>query len=73
MFAVGVTGLSAHYCLTRAFMAAEASVVVPVDFLRLPLLGVVGWLLYGEGVDGWLIVGAVLILSSVWINVRAGA
>ena len=73
VFAVGVSGLAAHYCLTRAFMAAEAGVVAPVDFLRLPLLGAVGWLLYGEGVDGWLIAGAGLIVAGVWINVRASA
>ena len=68
--AVGIAGLTAHYCLTRAFMAAETGVVIPVDFLRLPLIGVIGWLLYGEGVEVWLVVGAGLIVTGIWINTR---
>jgi len=67
---VGVSGLTAHYCLARAFMAAETGVVIPVDFLRLPLIGVIGWLLYGEGVEVWLVVGAGLIVTGIWINTR---
>jgi len=41
---VGITALSAHYCMTRAFKLADATVVVPMDFLRLPLVMVVGYL-----------------------------
>jgi drug/metabolite transporter (DMT)-like permease len=70
--AVAASGLAAHYCLARAFMAAEASVVIPVDFLRLPLIGAVGWLLYGERPDAWLVGGAALILFGIWLNTRRG-
>ena len=48
VIALGVVGLSAHYCMTRAFRIADAMVVVPIDFLRLPLIAVVGALFYGE-------------------------
>ena len=34
---VGLTGLSAHYCLARALHIADATLVVPLDFMRLPL------------------------------------
>ena len=37
----GTMGLFTHYCLTRAMALADASVVVPLDFLRLPLIA--GW------------------------------
>ncbi len=70
VIAVGIAGLTAHYCLARAFMAAETGVVIPVDFLRLPLIGVIGWLLYGEGVEVWLVAGAGLIVTGIWINTR---
>ncbi|MBH61402.1 MAG: EamA family transporter [Alphaproteobacteria bacterium] len=69
--AVGVAGLVAHYCVARAFMATQASAVMPLDFLRLPLIGLAGWWLYGEGVDIWLIIGAGLILFGIWINSRS--
>src|SRR4029077_6943624 len=43
--------LFAHYCMTRAFKLADATVVVPIDFMRLPLIAVVGALAYGEALD----------------------
>ena len=58
VIAVGVSGISAHYCVARAFMVAEASVVIPIDFLRLPAIGVAAWLLYGETTEIWHIAGA---------------
>ncbi len=47
---------------------ADATVVVPVDFLRLPLIAVVGALFYGEPFDPAVILGAGLIFVGVWFN-----
>ena len=58
-----VTALAAHYSLTRALSNAEASVVMPMDYLRLPLIMVVAWWLYGESVTLWLLLGAALIIA----------
>ena len=58
-----VTALAAHYSLTRALSNADASVVMPMDYLRLPLIMVVAWWLYGEGVTLWLLLGAALIIA----------
>ena len=44
---IGISGLSAHFCLTNALAAGDASVVIPLDFMRLPLIAFVGWALYG--------------------------
>ena len=55
---LGIAGLSAHYCLTNAFRAGDASLVVPLDFLRIPLIAVVGWWLYGEPLDLFVFAGA---------------
>ena len=67
---LGITGVSAHYCMVNALACADATVVVPMDFLRLPLIGLLGWFYYGEAIDGWLILGALLILAgnatSLW-------
>jgi drug/metabolite transporter (DMT)-like permease len=60
---LGVTGISAHYCMVNALGCADATVVVPMDFMRLPLIGLLGWLYYGESIDLWLILGAALILA----------
>lgn len=58
-----ITALAAHYCLTRALSNADASVVMPMDYLRLPLIMVVAWWLYDERVTLWLLLGAGLIIA----------
>lgn len=68
---VGVAGLTAHYCLARALSLADATVVVPFDFLRLPLAMLVGFLLYAETIEPLVIVGAALIVLGNYVNIRA--
>ena len=74
LLAMGLTGMSAHFCLARAFQLADATVCIPVDFVRLPLAAVIGWLLYSEGVSVWVLAGAILIFGgnyySVWRETR---
>jgi drug/metabolite transporter (DMT)-like permease len=71
--AVGVAGLASHYCLANAFRAGDASVVVPLDFLRIPLIAVIGWWLYGEALDALVFVGAGLIIVGVLWNLQSEA
>jgi drug/metabolite transporter (DMT)-like permease len=71
MVAIGVAGVASHYCLTNAFRAGDASVVVPLDFLRMPLIAVVGWLLYAEPFDPYVFLGAGLIMAGVVWNLHA--
>ncbi|MBC8338948.1 MAG: DMT family transporter [Alphaproteobacteria bacterium] len=66
---VGVAALSAHFCMVRAFLHADAIVVVPMDFLRLPLIAVIGLLVYGEALDIWVLVGAMVIFAGNFLNI----
>jgi drug/metabolite transporter (DMT)-like permease len=72
-----VTALAGHYSLTRALSIADASVVMPMDYLRLPLIMVVAWWLYGESVTVWLLLGAGLIIAGnawgLYLQVRRSA
>jgi drug/metabolite transporter (DMT)-like permease len=68
--AIGAAGLSAHYCLTRALRIADAMVVVPVDFLRLPLIAVVGMVFYGEPLELSIMLGAVVIFAGTYYSIR---
>jgi drug/metabolite transporter (DMT)-like permease len=70
---IGISGLSAHYCLTNAFRAGDATVVVPLDFMRIPLIALVGFWAYGEALDGYVFAGAALIVAGVAWNLRAEA
>lgn len=63
---------TAHFCLARALRLAEASLVAPMDFLRLPLIAAAGAALYGETLDEWVAVGACLACIGNWLNLRGG-
>ncbi len=65
---VGISGLTAHYCLTNALATGDASVVLPIDFMRVPLIAFVGWLLYSEPVDTYVLIGAGVIIAGVLWN-----
>ncbi len=70
---LGIAGLSAHFCMSRAFLLADATVVVPIDFLRLPLIAWVGYAFYGEGLETATLIGAAIILSGIYVNIRIEA
>ncbi len=68
---VGTAGLTSHYCLSNAFRSGDATLVVPLDFMRIPLIAVVGWALYGERLDIFVLFGALIIISGVLWNLRS--
>lgn len=68
---IGLCGLLAHFCIASALAIAPATVVIPIDFIRLPVIAVIGMLVYGEVVDIWVFVGAVIIFAGNYINIVA--
>ena len=68
---IALGGTSAHYFLTNALRVADAIVVIPLDFLRIPLIAFVGWMFFGERVDVLVFVGAGIIVSGIIWNLRA--
>ncbi|MEM7224994.1 MAG: DMT family transporter [Pseudomonadota bacterium] len=67
---LAITGLSAHYCIVRALGCADATIVMPMDFLRLPLIAVLGFLVYAEPLDPVTLIGAVLIFAGNYYSIR---
>lgn len=70
---IAAAGLTIHYCLTNAFRCGDAIVVIPMDFLRVPLIALIGWAFYGEQLDAIVFAGAALIVGGVLWNVRGEA
>jgi drug/metabolite transporter (DMT)-like permease len=68
---VGIAGLTSHYCLSNAFRSGDATLVVPLDFMRIPLIAVVGWAFYAERLDVFVLLGAMIIVSGVLWNLRS--
>jgi len=70
LVAIGATALSAHYAMGRALALGDASFVLPIDFLRLPVVALTALLLYGERIDGWTMLGAGVIFGGNYWSVR---
>jgi drug/metabolite transporter (DMT)-like permease len=70
---IALCGTYSHFCMTQALRHAEATMIVPMDFLRVPLSAVAGWLVFGERIDVFTVVGAVLILLENLLNMRRAA
>jgi drug/metabolite transporter (DMT)-like permease len=68
IFAIGAGSFAAHYSMTRAMKHADATVVVPIDFSRLPLIAVVGALFYNEPFDPRVLVGAAVIFAGTYYS-----
>ena len=70
ILAWGLAGLWAHYAMARALRLADITIIFPLDFLRLPFMALVGFLLYSEVLDPWTAVGAIIIFASNWYSIR---
>lgn len=66
---IGLTALSAHYCMTKAMQHAEVTFVVTMDMFRLPLISIIGVLLYAEHFSVALILGMLLIVAGNLVNI----
>jgi len=67
---IAFCGTFSHYCMARAMLHADATVVIPMDFLRVPLTATVGWLIYSERLDLFTVLGAALILTGNLLNLK---
>jgi drug/metabolite transporter (DMT)-like permease len=70
---IAFCGTFSHFCMARAMLYADATIVVPMDFLRVPLTATAGWLLYAERLDLFTVLGAGLILTGNLLNLKPHA
>ena len=74
---IGCAGLLAHFCLTKALSVAPAVVVIPFDFMRLPVIALIGVAFYDEALQPAVFIGAGLIFvanyANIWTETRRPA
>lgn len=70
LIVVAICGTFSHFCMATAMTYADATVVVPMDFLRVPLTAIVGWFVYSEAIDIYTVIGATLILVGNLLNLK---
>jgi drug/metabolite transporter (DMT)-like permease len=68
ILAIGGGSYAAHYSLTRAMKLGDATLVMPIDFLRLPLIAVIGALAYAEPLEAAVFVGAAVIFAGTYYS-----
>ncbi len=64
LVATGLFGTIGQLLWTRALRLGEVSALTPISFMQLPLVAVLGWLLFGETLDRWTVIGASIILGA---------
>jgi drug/metabolite transporter (DMT)-like permease len=62
-------GLLAHFCITKALSLAPATMVAPIDFARLPIIAVAAMMIYGEAIDVYVLIGAIIIFTGNYLNI----
>jgi drug/metabolite transporter (DMT)-like permease len=70
---LGTAGSIGHFCMSRALGTADATMVAPFDYLRLPIVALIAFLAFGEVPSVWVwIGGGVIAASSIYIAQREG-
>jgi drug/metabolite transporter (DMT)-like permease len=64
LVAIGAFGTGGQLLWTRALKLGEVSALTPIGFMQLPLVTVLAWLLFDEGIDRWTVLGAAIILAA---------
>jgi drug/metabolite transporter (DMT)-like permease len=70
---IALSGTFSHFCMARAMLYADATIALPMDFLRVPLTAAIGWLIYSERLDAYTVLGAALILTGNLLNLKPSA
>jgi drug/metabolite transporter (DMT)-like permease len=70
MIGIGLAGTLTVYAFARAFAVADASAVMPFDFLRLPFAAFAAFFLFGESGDAWTWAGSLVIFASSYALAR---
>jgi drug/metabolite transporter (DMT)-like permease len=71
--AAGLFGAAGHFLMIEAFRLAEAAVVSPVRYTALIWGAVMGYAVWGEVPDAWVLTGSAVIIASGMAMIRAGS
>ncbi len=70
---LGFFGSAGQYCLTRAYGSGEMTIIAPLDFMRIILAGIAGYIFFSEVPDALAFTGGAIILASCAYIVRREA
>lgn len=69
---ISLSALSAHFAMSKAMKQADISAIISIDYLRLPILIIIGILFYKETFEPIYLIGGMLIILGNWVNLKKG-
>ena len=71
MVGIGLSGTVGQFAMIRAYRGADVSAVAPVLYTRIVLAGLIGWWLFDEPLDGWSVLGGLMVMGgALYITLR---
>ncbi len=71
MLSIAIMGTVGQYCSVTAYRLADVSAVAPVMYLRIVIAAAIGYLIFGETLDGLTVLGAAIVTgSALYITIR---
>jgi drug/metabolite transporter (DMT)-like permease len=72
LLGVALFATMAQLCVANSISLADARIVQPMNFLRMPLAAAMGFIVFSEFPDLWVWIGAVIIFGAAWYAVQQG-
>ncbi len=69
----GLLGTAGHLLLTEAYKRGDVSALTPINFVQLPVVALLAWVLFDEGISRYTVIGAGVIFASTFYIVRREA
>jgi drug/metabolite transporter (DMT)-like permease len=73
LLGVGITGTIGQWMLTVAYQRGEAAALAPLDFVRLVLSAICGFIFFAETPDLPIVAGAAIVVVATIYTVRSNA
>ena len=71
LWGIAILGTLAHFSWTKSYVMAEITSLEPIGFIKLPIIALLGWMIFAEIPGTWTWVGGLIIfMSTIYISQR---
>ena len=71
LWGIAILGTLAHFSWTKSYAMAEITSLEPIGFIKLPIIALLGWMIFAEIPGTWTWVGGLIIfMSTIYISQR---
>ena len=71
LWGIAILGTLAHFSFTKSYTMAEITSLEPIGFIKLPIIALLGWMIFEEIPGTWTWIGGLIIfISTIYISQR---